>query len=127
MSDFFCGDGGEKVVIGPLLALGAFDQGAMILASPCQAQSSEQRIHERLGWKDSRGQTFGLRSTSRRSTLSSRIRMVYQPSKSTSARNEGLAPRSPQEMINLQREGAKAKQYQVRQVRAVILKYRLQE
>ena len=31
------------------------------------------------------------------------------------------------EMINLQREGAKAKQYQVRQVRAVILKYRLQE
>lgn len=32
-----------------------------------------------------------------------------------------------EEMINLQREGAKAKQYQVRQVRAVILKYRLQE
>ena len=32
-----------------------------------------------------------------------------------------------EEMINLQREGAKAKHYQVRQVRAVILKYRLQE
>jgi len=32
-----------------------------------------------------------------------------------------------EEMINLQREGANAKQYQVRQVRAVILKYRLQE
>jgi len=31
------------------------------------------------------------------------------------------------EMINLQREGAQAKQYQVKQVRAVILKYRLQE
>jgi hypothetical protein len=30
-------------------------------------------------------------------------------------------------MINLQREGANAKHYQVRQVRAVILKYRLQE
>lgn len=30
-------------------------------------------------------------------------------------------------MINLQREGANAKQYQVRQVRAVILKYRLHE
>ena len=34
---------------------------------------------------------------------------------------------SIEEMINLQREGAKAKHYQVRQVRAVILKYRLQE
>ena len=32
-----------------------------------------------------------------------------------------------EEMINLQREGANAKMYQVRQVRAVILKYRLQE
>src|SRR5205085_5841059 len=32
-----------------------------------------------------------------------------------------------EEMINLQREGANAKQYQVRQVRAVILKYRLEE
>ncbi|MBZ0092488.1 MAG: type II toxin-antitoxin system HicA family toxin [Sulfuricellaceae bacterium] len=29
------------------------------------------------------------------------------------------------EMINLQNDGAKAKAYQVRQVRAVILKYRL--
>ena len=32
-----------------------------------------------------------------------------------------------EEMINLQREGSNAKQYQVRQVRAVILKYRLEE
>ena len=32
-----------------------------------------------------------------------------------------------EEMINLQRDGAKAKHYQVKQVRAVILKYRLQE
>ncbi len=31
------------------------------------------------------------------------------------------------EMINLQNDGAKAKAYQVRQVRAVILKYRLGE
>lgn len=30
-----------------------------------------------------------------------------------------------EERLNLQREGAKAKPYQVRQVRAVILKYRL--
>jgi predicted RNA binding protein YcfA (HicA-like mRNA interferase family) len=30
-----------------------------------------------------------------------------------------------EERINLQRDGAKAKPYQVRQVRAVILKYRL--
>jgi predicted RNA binding protein YcfA (HicA-like mRNA interferase family) len=30
-----------------------------------------------------------------------------------------------EERINLQREGSKAKPYQVRQVRAVILKYRL--
>jgi hypothetical protein len=30
-----------------------------------------------------------------------------------------------QELINLQREGSKAKVYQVRQVRAVLLKYRL--
>jgi hypothetical protein len=30
-------------------------------------------------------------------------------------------------MINLQREGAKAKQYQVKQVGAIILKYRLAE
>ena len=30
-----------------------------------------------------------------------------------------------EERINLQREGAKAKPYQVRQVRSVILKYRL--
>jgi virulence-associated protein VapD len=29
------------------------------------------------------------------------------------------------ELINLQREGSKAKTYQVRQVRAVLLKYRL--
>jgi len=29
------------------------------------------------------------------------------------------------ELINLQREGSKAKVYQVRQVRAVLLKYRL--
>jgi predicted RNA binding protein YcfA (HicA-like mRNA interferase family) len=32
-----------------------------------------------------------------------------------------------QEMINIQRDGSKAKPYQVRQVRAVILKYRLAE
>ena len=32
-----------------------------------------------------------------------------------------------EEMINLQRDGSKAKPYQVRQVRAVILKYRLAE
>lgn len=32
-----------------------------------------------------------------------------------------------EEQINLQREGAKAKPYQVKQVRAVILKYRLAE
>ena len=32
-----------------------------------------------------------------------------------------------EEMINLQREGANAKPYQVKQVRAVILKYRLAE
>ena len=32
-----------------------------------------------------------------------------------------------EEMINLQREGTNAKSYQVRQVRAVILKYRLHE
>lgn len=32
-----------------------------------------------------------------------------------------------EEMINLQRDGAKAKRYQVQQVRAVILKYRLAE
>jgi len=32
-----------------------------------------------------------------------------------------------EEMINLQREGANAKPYQVKQVRAVILKYRLGE
>ncbi len=32
-----------------------------------------------------------------------------------------------EEMINLQREGAHAKSYQVKQVRAVILKYRLAE
>lgn len=30
-----------------------------------------------------------------------------------------------QELINLQREGSKAKIYQVRQVRAILLKYRL--
>lgn len=30
-----------------------------------------------------------------------------------------------QELINLQREGSKAKLYQVRQVRAILLKYRL--
>lgn len=30
-----------------------------------------------------------------------------------------------EELINLQREGGKAKAYQVRQVRAVLLKYRL--
>jgi predicted RNA binding protein YcfA (HicA-like mRNA interferase family) len=29
------------------------------------------------------------------------------------------------ELVNLQRDGAKAKSYQVRQVRAVVLKYRL--
>jgi len=29
------------------------------------------------------------------------------------------------ELINLQREGSKAKMYQVRQVRAILLKYRL--
>ncbi len=32
-----------------------------------------------------------------------------------------------EEQINLQREGAKAKPYQVKQVRAVILKYQLAE
>jgi len=32
-----------------------------------------------------------------------------------------------EEMINLQRDGAKAKPYQVRQVRAIILKYHLAE
>jgi hypothetical protein len=32
-----------------------------------------------------------------------------------------------EEQINLQRDGAKAKPYQVRQVRAVILKYYLEE
>ena len=32
-----------------------------------------------------------------------------------------------EEMINLQREGANAKPYQVKQVRAIILKYRLAE
>jgi hypothetical protein len=32
-----------------------------------------------------------------------------------------------EEMINLQRDGSKAKGYQVRQVRAIILKYRLAE
>jgi len=32
-----------------------------------------------------------------------------------------------EEMVNLQREGSKAKPYQVRQVRAVILKYHLGE
>lgn len=32
-----------------------------------------------------------------------------------------------EERINLQREGSKAKVYQVRQVRAIILKYRLGE
>jgi hypothetical protein len=31
------------------------------------------------------------------------------------------------EQINLQRDGAKAKSYQVKQVRGVILRYRLQE
>lgn len=31
------------------------------------------------------------------------------------------------EMINLQRDGSKAKPYQVKQVRAIILKYRLAE
>lgn len=36
-------------------------------------------------------------------------------------RKEGV-----QEMINLQKDGSKAKVYQVRQVRAVILKYKLQ-
>ncbi len=35
-------------------------------------------------------------------------------------RKEGV-----QEMINLQRDGSKAKAYQVRQVRAVLLKYKL--
>jgi predicted RNA binding protein YcfA (HicA-like mRNA interferase family) len=32
-----------------------------------------------------------------------------------------------EEQINLQRDGSKAKPYQVKQVRAVILRYRLQE
>jgi predicted RNA binding protein YcfA (HicA-like mRNA interferase family) len=32
-----------------------------------------------------------------------------------------------EELVNLQRSGSKAKVYQVRQVRAVILKYRLHE
>ncbi len=32
-----------------------------------------------------------------------------------------------EEQINIQREGAKAKPYQVKQVRAVILKYNLAE
>jgi len=32
-----------------------------------------------------------------------------------------------EEMVNLQRDGAKAKPYQVKQVRAVILKYHLAE
>lgn len=35
-------------------------------------------------------------------------------------RKDGVA-----ELINLQKDGAKAKSYQVRQVRAVLLKYRL--
>ena len=37
-------------------------------------------------------------------------------------RKQGIA-----EMINLQRDGSKAKAYQVRQVRSVILKYKLGE
>src|SRR5438094_8509991 len=44
MRHFFSGDRGEKIVIGPLLVLGALDQGPVIFACPGKTETSEQRI-----------------------------------------------------------------------------------